>query len=450
MNTYDLIMKKRNGEILTQEEIIYLVNGYTNGEIPDYQMSAFLMAVYFRGMNYEETTLLTMAMADSGDRLDLSGIKGVKVDKHSTGGVGDKTSLIVGPILASLDVPVAKMSGRGLGHTGGTIDKLEGIPGFKTSISEEKFISQVNNIGLSIVGQTANLAPADKKIYALRDVTATVDNVSLIASSIMSKKLAAGADAIVLDVKVGTGAFMKSVEQARLLAKTMVAIGTKAGRKTLAVITDMNEPLGNAVGNILEVKEAVECLRGQGEERLLKVSKILACYMLIAAEKAVDLEDAEKKVENAIKSGAAFEKMKDFVNAQGGNPEYIEHIEKFESARYSLAVSGRELMEHSELYRDLEEAYLASCDNQEIGMVSLILGGGRETKDSVIDLTVGIQLGKHLGDCIQKDDCVAILYGNDKQRLTNAKERFLNAYTLSANKIDKNPVVYEVITEKDL
>lgn len=450
MNTYDLIMKKRNGEILTQEEIIYLVNGYTNGEIPDYQMSAFLMAVYFRGMNYEETTLLTMAMADSGDRLDLSGIKGVKVDKHSTGGVGDKTSLIVGPILASLDVPVAKMSGRGLGHTGGTIDKLEGIPGFKTSISEEKFISQVNNIGLSIVGQTANLAPADKKIYALRDVTATVDNVSLIASSIMSKKLAAGADAIVLDVKVGTGAFMKSVEQARLLAKTMVAIGTKAGRKTLAVITDMNEPLGNAVGNILEVKEAVECLRGQGEERLLKVSKMLACYMLIAAEKAVDLEDAEKKVENAIKSGAAFEKMKDFVNAQGGNPEYIEHIEKFESARYSLAVSGRELMEHSELCRDLEEAYLASCDNQEIGMVSLILGGGRETKDSVIDLTVGIQLGKHLGDCIQKDDCVAILYGNDKQRLTNAKERFLNAYTLSANKIDKNPVVYEVITEKDL
>lgn len=450
MNTYDLIMKKRNGEILTQEEIIYLVNGYTNGEIPDYQMSAFLMAVYFRGMNYEETTLLTMAMADSGDRLDLSGIKGVKVDKHSTGGVGDKTSLIVGPILASLDVPVAKMSGRGLGHTGGTIDKLEGIPGFKTSISEEKFISQVNNIGLSIVGQTANLAPADKKIYALRDVTATVDNVSLIASSIMSKKLAAGADAIVLDVKVGTGAFMKSVEQARLLAKTMVAIGTKAGRKTLAVITDMNEPLGNAVGNILEVKEAVECLRGQGEERLLKVSKILACYMLIAAEKAVDLEDAENKVENAIKSGAAFEKMKDFVNAQGGNSEYIEHIEKFESARYSLAVSGRELMEHSELYRDLEEAYLASCDNQEIGMVSLILGGGRETKDSVIDLTVGIQLGKHLGDCIQKDDCVAILYGNDKQRLTNAKERFLNAYTLSANKIDKNPVVYEVITEKDL
>ncbi|MDD6072367.1 MAG: pyrimidine-nucleoside phosphorylase [Clostridiales bacterium] len=450
MNTYDLIMKKRNGEILSKEEIIYLVNGYTSGEIPDYQMSAFLMAVYFRGMNYEETTLLTMAMADSGDRLDLSGIKGVKVDKHSTGGVGDKTSLIVGPILASLGVPVAKMSGRGLGHTGGTIDKLEGIPGFQTSISEEQFISQVNNIGLSIVGQTANLAPADKKIYALRDVTATVDNVSLIASSIMSKKLAAGADAIVLDVKVGTGAFMKSVEQARLLAKTMVAIGTKAGRKTLAVITDMNEPLGNAVGNILEVKEAVECLRGQGEERLLKVSKILACYMLIAAGKAKDLEEAEKKVENAIKSGDALEKMKDFVNAQGGNPEYIEHLEKFERAKYSLAVSGRELMEHSDLCGELDEAYLASCDNQEIGMVSLILGGGRETKDSVIDLTVGIQLKKHLGDCIQKDDCVAILYGNDKQRLTNAKERFLNAYTLSANKIDKNPVVYEVITEKDL
>lgn len=450
MNTYDLIMKKRNGLALTEEEIVYIVNGYTNGKIPDYQMSAFLMAVYFQGMNYEETTFLTMAMADSGDRLDLSGIKGIKVDKHSTGGVGDKTSLIVGPILASLDVPVAKMSGRGLGHTGGTIDKLEGIPGFQTSISEEQFVAQVNDIRLSIVGQTANLAPADKLIYALRDVTATVDNVSLIAASIMSKKLAAGADAIVLDVKVGTGAFMKTVDDAKLLAKTMVAIGTKAGRQTIAVITDMNEPLGNAVGNILEVKEAVECLRGQGEERLLKVSKILSCYMLMAAGKAEDLEEAEQLVENAIQSGAAFQKMKEFVGAQGGNPEYIEHLEKFERAKYSVAVSGRDLMEQTDACKNLETAYLAACNNQEIGMVSLTLGGGRETKESVIDLTVGIQLGKHLGDCIKEDDCVAILYGNDKQRLANAKERFLNAYSLSPNKIEKNPIIYEVITENDL
>lgn len=269
-------------------------------------------------MNHEETTMLTMAMADSGDRLDLSAIEGIKVDKHSTGGVGDKTSLIVGPILASLGVPVAKMSGRGLGHTGGTIDKLEGIPGFQTSIAEEDFINQVNRVKLAIVGQTANLAPADKKIYALRDVTATVDNVSLIAASIMSKKLAAGADAIVLDVKVGTGAFMKTLEDARLLAKTMVAIGTLAGKETTAVITDMNEPLGNAVGNILEVEEAVECLKGSGEKRLMKVSKILSCYMLLAAKKADTIEEAEKLVENAVSSGAAFNKMKEFAVAQGG------------------------------------------------------------------------------------------------------------------------------------
>lgn len=286
MNTYDIIMKKRDGHVLTEEEIVYLVDGYTKGEIPDYQMAAFLMAVYFQGMNHEETTSLTMAMADSGDRLDLAEINGIKVDKHSTGGVGDKTSLIVGPILASLGVPVAKMSGRGLGHTGGTIDKLEGIPGFQTGIPEEAFIKQVNKTGLAIVGQTANLAPADKKIYALRDVTATVDNISLIAASIMSKKLAAGADAIVLDVKTGSGAFMKTLEDARQLAKTMVAIGTLAGRDTTAVITDMNEPLGSAVGNILEVKEAVECLKGHGDKRLMEVSGTLAAYMLLAARKA--------------------------------------------------------------------------------------------------------------------------------------------------------------------
>lgn len=448
MNTYDLIMKKRDGHVLDEMEIRYLVEGYTKGEIPDYQMAAFLMAVYFKGMNHEETTQLTMAMADSGDRLDLSGIEGIKVDKHSTGGVGDKTSLIVGPILASLGVPVAKMSGRGLGHTGGTIDKLEGIPGFRTSIGEEQFIRQVNDIKLSIVGQTANLAPADKKIYALRDVTATVDNVSLIAASIMSKKLAAGADSIVLDVKTGTGAFMKSLEDARLLAKTMVAIGTLAGKQTTAIITDMNEPLGNAVGNILEVEEAAECLKGTGEHRLMEVSKTLAYYMLISAKKASSIEEAEKMVNDVLQSGAAFDKMKEFVKAQGGNPEYLDDFEKFDRAKYALQVSGKDLMEQTDLSAHAGTVYLAACNNQEIGMVSLVLGGGRETKESEIDLTVGIHLNRHLGDSIEKDDCVAMLYGNDEERLQTAKKRFINAYTLSLEKPQKNPVIYEVITSQ--
>lgn len=445
MNTYDVIMKKRDGHALDETEIQYMVEGFTKGMIPDYQMAAFLMAVYFQGMNHEETTQLTMAMADSGDRLDLSGIHGVKVDKHSTGGVGDKTSLIVGPILASLGVPVAKMSGRGLGHTGGTIDKLEGIPGFQTAISEENFIRQVNEVGLAIVGQTANLAPADKKIYALRDVTATVDNVSLIAASIMSKKLAAGADAIVLDVKVGTGAFMKTIEDARLLAKTMVAIGTLAGRDTTAVITDMNEPLGNTVGNILEVEEAVECLKGQGEQRLMEVSKTLACYMLLAAGKANSIEDGRILVEDAIASGKAYSKMKEFVAAQGGDASYLDDFNRFDQARHRVTVSGYDLMQVNGM--DCPKAYLATCNNQEIGMTSLVLGGGRETKDSEIDLTVGIRLSKHLGDAIVSDDCVAILYGNDEDTLTAAKKRFMGAYTLSEDKPELNPVVYEVITK---
>ncbi|MDO5156335.1 MAG: thymidine phosphorylase [Eubacteriales bacterium] len=450
MNTYDLIMKKRNGGILDQEEISYMVNGFTNGEIPDYQMAAFLMAVYFKGMNHEETTMLTMAMADSGERLDLSQIDGIKVDKHSTGGVGDKTSLIIGPILASLDVPVAKMSGRGLGHTGGTIDKLEGIPGFQTSIEESRFIQQVNDIKLSIVGQTANLAPADKKIYALRDVTATVDNVSLIAASIMSKKLAAGADAIVLDVKVGSGAFMKTVEDARLLAKTMVAIGTLAGRETIAVLTDMNEPLGNAVGNILEVKEAIACLKGYGEQRLMEVSKTLASYMLLAGKKAKDLETANQMIMNAITSGRALDKMKEFVQAQGGDASYITCEEKFEKAKFTVEIYGRDLMQSKEIAANQTKVYLNCCNNQEIGMVSLILGGGRQTKDSTIDLTVGLELKKHLGDWVEMDTCVAVLYGNDMEKMQEAKKRFVCAYELTQDKPEHNPIIYEIITKSDL
>lgn len=450
MNTYDLIMKKRDGSILTKEEITYLVDGFTNGQIPDYQMAAFLMAVYFKGMNDEETAMLTIAMADSGERLDLSEIEGIKVDKHSTGGVGDKTSLIVGPILAGLGVPVAKMSGRGLGHTGGTIDKLEGIPGFRTSISESDFIKQVNRVKLAIVGQTANLAPADKKIYALRDVTATVDNISLIAASIMSKKLAAGADAIVLDVKVGTGAFMKTLEEARVLAKTMVAIGTMAGRDTTAVISDMNEPLGNAVGNILEVKEVIECLKGNGEKRLMEVSKVLAWCMLIAAKKAFSFEEADKMVEEVISSGRAFEKMKEFVAAQGGDTGYLEDTECFSKASISAVITGKDILQAKKISQKWNQAYLTACNTQEIGMTSLILGGGRQTKDSVPDLTVGIYLKKHLGDLIKEEDEVAVLYANEAHKLEEAKKRFVNAYTVSEENHFSNKIIYEIITKKDL
>ena len=442
MNTYDLIMKKRNGGILEKDEITYLVDGFTNGTIPDYQMSAFLMAVYFQGMNDDETTNLTMAMADSGDRLDLSGINGRKVDKHSTGGVGDKTSLIVGPILASLGVPVAKMSGRGLGHTGGTIDKLEAIPGFQTSISEEAFIGQVNEVGLAIVGQTANLAPADKKIYALRDVTATVDNISLIAASIMSKKLAAGADGIVLDVKTGSGAFMKTLPDSEKLAEAMCQIGHLAGRDTVAVITDMNEPLGNCVGNIIEVKEAVECLKGKGESRLMEVCRELAATMLVVSGKVNSLQDAYPLVAEAIESGRAYDKMKEFVTAQGGNAYYLDHPEKLPDTKYEKVITGGDLFATTKETEQYEKGYIASCDNEEIGMASLLLGGGRRTKDDVIDLSVGIRLYKHIGDLAEKDEPVATLYANDEKKLEEATERFVKAYRISRKPVPKNPVIY--------
>lgn len=443
MNTYDLIMKKRNGGILDKDEITYIVDGFTKGEIPDYQMAAFLMAVYFRGMNDEETTNLTMAMADSGDRLDLSLINGRKVDKHSTGGVGDKTSLIVGPILASLGVPVAKMSGRGLGHTGGTIDKLEGIPGFLTSISEEAFIKQVNDVGLAIVGQTANLAPADKKIYALRDVTATVDNISLIAASIMSKKLAAGADAIVLDVKTGTGAFMKTLEDSKKLADAMCRIGNMAGRETVAVITDMNEPLGNCVGNTLEVIEAVECLKGNGEARLMEVCRELAANMLVVSGKADSKDKAYPMIDDTINSGKAFDKMKEFVAAQGGDVSYLDNTDLFEKTKYEKIITGKDIIKANDI--DVNEAYLNECDNQEIGMASLLLGGGRRTKDEVIDLSVGIRLFKHLGDRIEKDETVAILYANDENKMSEAFNRFIKAYKVTKDKAAGNPVIYKSV-----
>ncbi len=433
MNMYDLILKKRNGGVLSKEEIHHIVMEYTEGTIPDYQMSAFLMAVYFQGMNPQETVDLTLAMADSGERLDLSEIHGIKVDKHSTGGVGDKTSLIIGPMLAALGIPVAKMSGRGLGHTGGTIDKLESIEGFQTGISREQFIENVNRVKLAIAGQTANLAPADKKIYALRDVTATVDNPSLIAASIMSKKLASGADVIVLDVKVGSGAFMQTLEDAEELAKTMVSIGTMAGKKTYAVITDMNEPLGEMVGNALEVQEAIQVLKGQGEARLTKVAMTLASYMVMGAGKATTVEEAEVMLQETIDSGSALDKFAEFAEAQGGNPAFIYEPERFPQAEYREAVYPK------------TSGYLLACKNSEVGMSSLVLGGGRETKESVIDLAVGIRLVKHLGDAVQMEEPFAYIYANDKKKLEAARERLLNAYTIQAEPVEAGPVIKKVL-----
>lgn len=438
MRMYDIIEKKKQSESLTKEEIYYVVNGFTNGTIPDYQMSAFLMAVYFQGMTMEETVDLTMAMAESGDTLDLSAIHGVKVDKHSTGGVGDKTSLIIGPMLACLGIPVAKMSGRGLGHTGGTIDKLESFHGFSTVLSQEDFIRQVNDISFALVGQTANLAPADKKIYALRDVTATVNQMSLIASSIMSKKIAAGADVIVLDVKTGSGAFMETVEDAKELARIMVSIGRMAGRKTIAVISDMNEPLGHNVGNALEVKEVIEVLRGNGEERLRELSLTLAAYMVLGAGKTKDYDEARALLQETIDSGAALKKLAQFVQHQGGEPLQVFEPERLKVAEHTLSVTVE------------QEGYLASCINREVGMASLILGGGRETKESEIDLSVGLVIHYKLGDYIKKGDSLATIYGNDQQKMILAKERLLKAYTIADAPPVKQPLIKAIITENDL
>lgn len=465
---YDMIMKKRSGAEHTADEIRFIVEGFTKGEIPDYQMSAWLMCVYYKGMTHDETCALTYAMAQSGDQLSLAAIHGVKVDKHSTGGVGDKTTFIVAPILASLGVPVAKMSGRGLGHTGGTIDKLEAIPGFCVSIPEEEFIEHVNSMKLALVGQTGDLAPADKKIYALRDVTATVDSLPLIASSIMSKKLAAGADAIVLDVKCGSGAFMKNEADAKALAQIMVDIGKSAGRTCYGVITDMNEPLGCKVGNALEVIEAVQVLSMKdvqpylesdvyedekqdsvftgdnnsstregydrhGIHRLLTVSLTLAAYMYMAAGKSDDFEAAKAQCEKAIESGAALAKFKEFVEAQGGNGTYIDDVNKFRLATNCVPIVCE------------EDGYLAACNTSEVGMVNLILGGGRATKDSTINLGVGLDIRKHLGDVVRKGDVLAYMYIDDMGVLEEAKKRLLGAYTIEQKQIKPEKLVKDIV-----
>lgn len=433
MRMYDLIIKKRNGHPLTKEEIKFMVEGFTKGEIPDYQMSAMMMAVYFQGMNEEETLFLTLAMEYSGDVLDLSGIEGVKVDKHSTGGVGDKTSLALIPMVAACGVKVAKMSGRGLGHTGGTIDKLESFPGFSTEISTEQFLKNVTKNGISIMGQTKELAPADKKLYALRDVTATVDNMSLIASSIMSKKLAAGADAIVLDVKTGSGAFMKKEADAFALGQEMVKIGKNAGKETIAVISDMDQPLGRAVGNILEVKEAIATLNGKGPKDFETLCLTLGSHMLVAGKAAPDAEEAEKMLREVIGNGKALKKLAEFIEAQGGDSSYVYEPEKFKEAAIIEEITSP------------ENGYISRINCEEIGNCSLVLGGGRETKESSIDLTVGLEFKKKKGDFVAKGETIAIIHGNDREKTDIAKERFLNAITFADRKPEEVPLIKGIV-----
>ncbi len=429
MRMYDLIMKKRGGGALSAEEIDYMISEYTQNRIPDYQMSAMMMAVYFRGMNEEETAALTMAMARSGDMLDLSAVDGIKVDKHSTGGVGDKTSIALAPMAAACGVKIAKMSGRGLGHTGGTIDKLESFKGFTTGITAEHFISQVNNIGISIMGQTLDIAPADKKLYALRDVTATVDNMSLIASSIMSKKLASGADAIVLDVKTGSGAFMKKEEDAFALAREMTALGKSVGKNMTAIVSDMDQPLGLAVGNALEVKEAIETLQGRGPADFTKLCITLGTYMVMAGGKAGSMEEAESMLREVIENGKALNKLAEFVEAQGGDKRAV-----YDTSLLPQATIVEEIISEKEGYVNH-----ISCD--EIGICSLILGGGRETKESEIDLSVGLVLHKKVGDHVKAGESLAAIHANDRAKLEAARERFLAAYTIS----DTAPAPSELI-----
>ncbi len=433
MRMYDIIMKKRNGEELTPEEIRFFVKGYTDGSIPDYQASALTMAIWFRGMSEKETAELTIAMAESGDQLDLSGIHGIKVDKHSTGGVGDKTSLSLTPMVAVCGIPVAKMSGRGLGHTGGTIDKLESFPGFSTSISEETFRKNVNTIGIAIMGQTAELAPADKKLYALRDVTATVDSMPLIASSIMSKKLAAGADAIVLDVKTGSGAFMQKEEDSIALAEEMVKIGRNAGRTMAAVVSDMDQPLGNAVGNALEVMEAIDTLKGQGPEDFTELCMTMGVQMLLAGKKAETEAEARAKLEGVIRDGSALKKLADFVEAQGGDPKAV----------YDTGLLPRAGIV-SQILSD-RTGYVSKIDCSEIGICSLILGGGRETKESEIDLSVGLILRKKVGDFVREGEALAEIHANDEKKLEEAKKRFLAAYHFEDQAPEKRALIRTIL-----
>jgi len=433
MNIINIIEKKRDNEQLNKEEIEYCVNGYVENKIPDYQISSLLMAIYFNGLNDEELVNLTLAMADSGEKVDLSTINGETVDKHSTGGVGDKTTLIVGPIAAALGCKVAKMSGRGLGFTGGTVDKLESIEGYKTEIERNQFLNQVNEIGISLIGQSGNLTPADKKIYALRDVTGTVESIPLIASSIMSKKIAAGSKSILLDVKVGSGAFMKDINKARELAQKMVSIGKLANRNVIAILTNMDVPLGKEIGNSREVIEAVQVLKGEGEKDLTEVSIYLASYMLMMCKSNLTLEKCKEKVIEVIQNGKAFEKFKDLVKAQGGNTKWIENFDLFPKAKYEVDVIAN------------QDGYIAHMNTDEIGKVSGILGAGRSKKEDKIDYSAGISILKKTGEYINKGDIIAKLYTNKKDIIDISKEMYEKAITISQEEPKKEQLIYEVV-----
>ncbi|WP_414047229.1 pyrimidine-nucleoside phosphorylase [Macrococcus equi] len=433
MRMVDIIAKKRDGHALTKEEIEFFIKGYTDGSIPDYQASSLAMAIFFQDMNDEERANLTMAMVESGDQIDLSAIEGIKVDKHSTGGVGDTTTLVLGPLVAALDIPVAKMSGRGLGHTGGTIDKLEAVEGFHVEISEEEFARIVNEDKLAVIGQTGNLTPADKKLYALRDVTGTVNSIPLIASSIMSKKIAAGADAICLDVKTGAGAFMKTDEDAEMLAHAMVKIGNNVGRNTMAIISDMSQPLGYAIGNALEVQEAIDTLRGEGPEDLTELVLTLGSQMVVLAGKADNLEAAREQLQEVIRNGKALEKFKTFLSNQGGDPSVVDDVTKLPQAKYKIEVPVKQTGVVSKIVAD------------EIGVASMLLGAGRATKEDSIDLAVGLMLRKKVGDKVEEGESLVTIYAN-RENVDDVMKKIYDNIEISDH-AEAPVLVHKVITE---
>ena len=433
MRMIDIIEKKRDGKSLTREEIEFFVNGYTRGEVPDYQASSLAMAIFFQDMNDEERAALTMSMVNSGEKIDLSDINGIKVDKHSTGGVGDTTTLVLAPLVAAVGVPVAKMSGRGLGHTGGTIDKLESVKGFNVEISEKDFIKLVNDNQVAVIGQSGNLTPADKKLYALRDVTGTVNSIPLIASSIMSKKIAAGADAIVLDVKTGSGAFMKTLDDAEALAHAMVRIGNNVGRNTMAIISDMSQPLGNAIGNALELKEAISTLKGNGPKDLTELVLTLGSQMVVLAEQATSLDEARQMLIDAIKTGKALNKFKTFLSNQGGDDSIVDSPEKLPSAKYQVEFKAK------------KDGYITEIIANEIGVASMMLGAGRQTKEDVIDLGVGIVLNKKVGEHVEKGENILTIHTNTKE-IDDILYKLDNSITIES-KGEAPTLIHKIITE---
>ncbi|MFC0180931.1 pyrimidine-nucleoside phosphorylase [Thorsellia kenyensis] len=433
MRIVDIITKKVNGKALSPAEINFFIQGYTEGTIPDYQASALLMAIFFQDMNEDERAHLTMAMVNSGETIDLSAIEGIKVDKHSTGGVGDTTTLVLAPLVAALDIPVAKMSGRGLGHTGGTLDKLEAATGFHLEISKEEFIHLVNQNKVAVIGQSGNLTPADKKLYALRDVTGTVNSIPLIASSIMSKKIAAGSDAIVLDVKTGAGAFMKSLEDSIELAEAMVKIGHNVGRHTMAVISDMSQPLGYAIGNALEMKEAIDTLKGEGPEDLMELSLVLGSQMVMLAKKATSLEEARKKLIEVIKNGKALEKFKLFLASQGGDPSIVDNTDNLPQAKYKIEVPA------------LKSGFVRKIVADEIGVAAMLLGAGRATKDDKVDLAVGLMLRKKVGDEVKQGESLVTIYAN-REDVSSVIQKIQDNYEIGEF-VAAPKLIYQTITE---